>query len=341
MAEIMPWKEIAEHYDDTLLVGNGGSIAIDGRFAYGSLKEAANNAGLITASIQRVFDYLETEDFELVMSLMWHASHVNRALGVTEQATQEAYGEVKTALVETVRNNHADYETVSPHLATLAEFMSRFKTVLSLNYDLIVYWAMLEGNRVKNGNWFKDCFTDGRVFDEDWRRLRQPYRVSGATLVFYPHGNLALASHLTRDDEKIVRETDFEQLLDRVLETWDEGNAVPLFVSEGTSQQKQTAIARSGYLSEVSRDVLRSLDGSLVIYGWSLSTSDSHIVRELGNAKIDRVAVSVHVGERGLEELDQHLSVTRARIARINPGAKVEFFDASSDGCWHRPPLVA
>ena len=123
--------------------GNGGSIAVDQTFSYSSLRESAEDNGLITTNIKRVFDYLKTEDFELVMSLMWDAHHVNMALGVTEQATEQAYVEVKTALVESVRANHADHTTAEPSLAAISEFMARFRTVLSLNYDLIVYWAML------------------------------------------------------------------------------------------------------------------------------------------------------------------------------------------------------
>ena len=86
----------------------------------------------------------------------------------------------------------------------MAEFMKRFETVLSLNYDLLVYWAMLKGND-EYGNWFKDGFIDEGRFDNDYEVLREPLGAERATLVFYPHGNLILATDLIGDEVKLSR----------------------------------------------------------------------------------------------------------------------------------------
>jgi hypothetical protein len=70
-------------------------------------------------------------------------------------------------------------------------FASAFPTVVSLNYDLTLYWAMLLFNAA-NGSWFKDAFHDGE-FQTDWEYLLRPYgHAAGATLVFYPHGSLSV-----------------------------------------------------------------------------------------------------------------------------------------------------
>jgi hypothetical protein len=55
----------------------------------------------------------------------------------------------------------------------IGEFLRRFSTVVSLNYDLIVYWAILVSNN-KLGTWFKDCFVNGQ-FDHDWERFRDSW----------------------------------------------------------------------------------------------------------------------------------------------------------------------
>jgi hypothetical protein len=172
MIDIVSWADLAGSFPDTLILGNGASIAIDSCFQYSSLLEQAEDASLITAEVRSIFDYLETQDFELVMRMIRHAYHVNQALRVDEASTTKAYQDIRTALVVSVRNVHPVYESVTRYLPAMHEFMRRFDTVLSLNYDLLVYWAMMEGNRT-NGTWFKDCFVKG-IFDDDWTRFRDP-----------------------------------------------------------------------------------------------------------------------------------------------------------------------
>lgn len=61
-----------------------------------------------------------------------------------------------------------------------------------------------------------------------------------------------------------------EGLLEAILEEWRSEQAVPLFVSEGTMQQKVSSIQNSYYLSTVYREVLTSQRPSLTILGWGL-----------------------------------------------------------------------
>jgi hypothetical protein len=181
--------------------------------------------------------------------------------------------------------------------------MSRYDTVLSVNYDLTVYWAMLKGNEAFGGTWFKDCWLHG-TFEGDWVRFREPMKgVSGATLVFYPHGNLALTSSLTEGEVKLSVDSGSGSLLDRVILEWAEGDRLPLFVSEGKSSQKEAAISRSGYLSTVYNDVMTQLDETVTIYGWALSEQDDHIVRRVCSPRVKRIAISVYRGGRTDEQL--------------------------------------
>jgi hypothetical protein len=332
MITVSDWLDIADAYSDTLLLGNGASMAIDPCFSYRSLREAAYEKGLITPNIQKVFDYLQTQDFEFVMSMIWHAYHVNVALGVTDDATQQAYLDVKAALVGAVRDRHAGIATARDHLGPIAAFMKRFDTVLSLNYDLIVYWAMLHGN-AEYGNWFKDCFNAG-TFDRDWRRMREPYRADGATLVFYPHGNLALTTEIGGGEFKVVRGGRFEELLELVLSEWETGGRFPLFVSEGETRQKELAILRSPYLSTVYHDVIPSLGTSCVVYGWSASDSDTHMLKRVCRDRLRNIAFSIHRGSRTDVQIETECAEIRLRVRKANHLVKVEFFWADSPGCW-------
>jgi hypothetical protein len=332
MPTIYDWTDLEDDFSDTLVIGNGGSIAIDSCFSYRSLLQAARDDKLITESIQKVFDYLETEDFELVMRLVWHAFHVNSALEIEEVATLTAYKDIRQALVKAVQRMHAGYEVVEPHLRPIWSFMQRFDDVLSLNYDLIVYWAMLEGN-LELGTWFKDCFIGGE-FDTEWERLREPYNASGSTLVFYPHGNLALATDIKTGDYKVTRSDSFDSLLRRIVDTWESGDSVPLFVSEGESKQKERAILRSGYLSTVYNSVMPSLGPTYTVYGWSMSENDDHILRRIAGRRTTKIAISVYRGSRGARQLDRDCSAIESRIAQLNDEIEVFFFESDSAGCW-------
>lgn len=179
-----------------------------------------------------------------------------------------AYSEICTALIEAVHSVHPVHADVATDLQRTSAFASVFPTGVSLNYDLTLYWAMLLLNAA-HGSWFKDAFHDGGQTDLEY--LRRPYgQAAGATLVFYPHGSLAVARDYLGDETKLAVDAGAAgDLLDTITLRWSSGNYVPVFVSEGTSKQKIAAIRRSHYLTNVYEEVLPSLGESLVMYGWS------------------------------------------------------------------------
>jgi len=216
----------------------------------------------------------------------------------------------------------------------------KFKTVLSLNYDLILYWVMMYGNsEIDDGHKFEDCFLYGS-FDDKWQGLRELYLRGGEisnTLVFYPHGNLIFRRNAVGSESKIKNDNqnDSKKLLDTVLECWEtEGTKgfVPLFVSEGTSPQKIASIQNSYYLSTVYREVLTAHTESLVIYGWRLDDRDIHILERMSDSGIKRVAVSVH-GDN-LEYCDVVFKKIRDKLGK---SVHIDFFDSESYGCWNKP----
>jgi hypothetical protein len=327
------WRSIADDFQDSLLLGNGASIAVDGRFSYKNLLHAAKRLGLITTQLEQVFTYLQTEDFELVLEMLWHTHHINKALGIRTTEARTAYRDIRVALVKVVQKHHCFYSDVEDMLGDAADFMRKFKTVVSLNYDVIVYWAMMKGNK-DWGNWFKDGFVkDRRSFDRDWQRLREPYKAKGSTLVFYPHGNLALASDLAGHDHKVVvgKASD---LLGQVLDDWSHARSVPLFVAEGVSRQKETAIRRSEYLATVYDEVLPDLGDSLVIYGWSLGDNDTHILKKILEGNLQRIALSVRTERRKATTIREQCQKLVKRIRSYSKKIDVTFFAAESDGCW-------
>jgi hypothetical protein len=331
MPEIVQWEEIQDQFSDSLLLGNGASMAVHPEFGYRSLFETAQNNGHITPAVAGIFDQFGVNDFELVLRRLWQASLVTQALDIPHGRVEEAYTEVRDALIATVRDAHVSYEDALPHLRLIYPFMTHFDTVISLNYDLIVYWAAMLGNR-ELGLYFKDGFVNGS-FTEDWDALRQAYRGAvGSTLFFYPHGNLVLTRTDDRGESKIGAPEN-GRLLDAILRQWERGSAIPLFVCEGTSAHKQKSIESSSYLERVYREVIPASGESVAIYGWSLSQQDQHILNQLNRYPPQRVAISVRGGDQAFAQRAEEV-MHRAGIENV------AFYDSASPGCWNNPVLA-
>ena len=203
--EIDTWANISAESWNSLLLGNGASIAIHKEFAYPTLHSVADAKGLL-ATTAPIFAKLGTTDFEHVLLACWYAEHVNVALGTPSADISAAYAEVRTALIEAVHSVHPIHADDAADLQRVGTFASAFPTVVSLNYDLTLYWAMLLFNAA-NSSWFKDAFHHGE-FQTDWEYLRRPYgHAAGATLVFYPHGSLSVARDYIGDETKIAAST--------------------------------------------------------------------------------------------------------------------------------------
>ncbi|WP_286075596.1 DUF4917 family protein [Stenotrophomonas sp. 59] len=328
--KVAQWGDISEHYQrGAIVVGNGASIAVSPNFSYGSLLDHAKKNGLLTEDVQILFNFFDTQDFELVLRLVWQANNVNKSLEIPDDRTHEAYRHVRDCLIEAVRAVHPEHETVKAHLPLMCRFLESFGTVLSLNYDLLIYWAMTHGLNGDGRHRFKDCFLWNRRFDDDWSKYRELYKERTNTLVFYPHGSLALCRDVVEQEFKIHAAG--ARLLEAILAEWQSERAVPLFVSEGTRTQKICSIQSSYYLSTVYREVLTSVAGTLTIFGWGIGEHDRHLLQRMRNAGIKRVAVSVFRN-------DQVYCNYAYQIIRNDLGeVHVDFFDSESPGCWIHP----
>ncbi len=328
MVKVKQWEEIKEEFEGgCLLLGNGASMAVSDKFGYGSLFDEAAKLGHLTKPVQKVFESFDVEDFELVLRRLWQAKLVNKALKIELGKVEESYQQVRTALIATVRDTHVSYQEAEEHLEHIYQFMKPFKKVVSLNYDLIVYWAAMLGNR-ELGSWFKDCFTPS-YFATYWKDYREPYRAEGATLFFYPHGNLVLHHHEFSSVKKITV-GNADDLLESILNKWERKDLAPAFVCEGTQESKEQSISSCDYLEKVFYEVLPNLEPNLVIYGWAMAEQDEHLLEQIGKSQPQKVAVSVY----------QNDEVFMGRVKKQLKGIGVKevvFFDCASAGAWNQP----
>ncbi len=100
--KIYQWQDICDHFNGTILLGNGASIAVDHRFAYSSLLKHASKIGLLSQDIKNIFRSFKTKDFELILRLLWITTKVNSILSVPNQQIIDAYSKVKNCLIETI-----------------------------------------------------------------------------------------------------------------------------------------------------------------------------------------------------------------------------------------------
>ncbi len=167
-------------------------------------------------------------------------------------------------------------------------------------------------------------------------RIYSPLTIStdskGATLVFYPHGNLVLATGWAGREEKISRDQD-ARLLIRILSQWDMNHYTPLFISEGNTEQKHLAIGRSDYLNVVYNKALKGMGNSLVIYGWAFRDQDTHILKALDRQQPARIAVSVYMQNPEWQDYCNHVKTAIDSCHNLKH-CHLDFFDSDSDELW-------
>ena len=334
LPKIQDWLEIEEYFKNgTLLVGNGGSMAVNTCFGYFSLLKYAKEHKCIAPEIQKLFDFFGTSDFELILRLVWQASNVNRALNITDDRTKKTYRNIRDLLINMVRDIHPVYPSVSMDIPNISNFIKKFRIILSLNYDLILYWATMYANQNDKYR-VKDCFIHG-LFSDDWRKLKKNRLAidKKPSLIFYPHGNLVLARNQIEIEMKINADT--SNLLEGILLAWLSEKYVPLFVSEGTSEQKLNSIKNSNYLSTVYHDILPTLSGFLTIYGWDIGIHDIHILKRMKLSDVGAVAISVYNNDesycyRVYQMIKDHLG----------KDVKIYFFRSDSPNCWNNQILM-
>jgi hypothetical protein len=72
-----------------------------------------------------------------------------------------------------------------------------------------------------------------------------------------------------------------------------ENNRFPVFVAEGTSDEKLTRIRHSDFLAKAYRSFL-PIGGALFVYGHSLAENDDHILKCIARGKTTRLFVSLY-----------------------------------------------
>jgi hypothetical protein len=305
-----------------LLLGNGFSISAHPRFAYSRLFDVAKD---LNPDIEDIFRNLSTTNFEIAL----------REVG--EEAKKHP---VRSGLLKAIAKVHpyTGRSIGDDEYRACGHFLEDFVGVrrepsrgliFTTNYDLLLYWDVVRHNKILKAY-------DGFDSEGVWKPGRQ-------SQVFYLHGGLHIFERrLTArgsQEVKLMWEPD-RPLIKQILERL-EVNEFPVFVSEGTSHDKVTALRRSEYLRKARRTFDKTCDdgdGVLFTIGHSLSEVDAHILDLVGTGRIGRVFVGIHSRD-DLDRADEVAGIWNEQRRSCDlPGVDVFAFPTSECGMWRLAP---
>lgn len=316
-----------------VLLGNGFSRACkDDIFAYGALFDRADFRAL-SRHVPAAFASLATRDFEKVMRALRDSAQLIRvyepAGGDLANAFEADAAGLREVLVQAIAGSHPDLpgDISADAYAACKRFLAHFDRIVTVNYDLLLYWALMQAEvtpQVRSDDGFRkpDREADYVTWEPDHSYDQN---------VYYLHGAL----HLFDSGTEIQKYTWINtgvRLIDQIRTALAAG-LYPMFVAEGSSGEKVERIRHNAYLSKAERSLL-NLGGSLFVYGLSLADNDAHILNAILRSKIDRVYVSVY-GDTGTDANREIMK--RAKSLEVDgrgKGLLVDFYDAASAQVW-------
>ncbi len=331
---IQAWSEIADDFKDTLIVGNGGSIALSESFSYTNLYKLGVERGEINSRTQDIFHkFSKKNDFEKLLRRLSAADFINQKFDVDKKErdkVRKPYKNVRHALIKAVRDIHPDQEQLVEDLSNIRQFCTKFTNVFTLNYDLTLIWAIEDSNNKALVKSFSDGFSPKKSNSNLSTFVYDGRIDNGGIGVYYLHGNLCLCqTKATREEKKLASKDTDHSLVKQLTDYWSNNDAQPLFVCEGDSQEKLSSITQSHYLSATYEKLKSDRSKSLAIYGWSISKGDQHILDAIKlNPSLERAAVSVYKND---EVFQAHAKQALSEIGIES----ICFFDSESPGCWN------
>ena len=319
-----------------LLLGNGFSTALfHDIFSYRSLKEEADLSS--KPELASAFEKLGTSDFEKVIRALEHSATVAGCYGAATEFIAKLKADaqaLKSILVSTIASRHPENtaKVSDAQKASCSVFLGNFKKVYTLNYDVLLYWVLLS-NREQRADDIDDGFRlpDGE-FGVDYRVFDSPQ----SPTFFFMHGGLHIYDSGSETRKYVWNDTG-RPIMAQVQAAIDQ-NLYPLFVAEGSSQQKMTKINHNGYLSKALRsfeEVCKIKDADLFIFGHGLNDTDEHILSRIRKCGIKRVFVSVYKGSAENYDttfISKAMSLAGSRSS-MRP-LEVILFDAESAKVW-------
>lgn len=326
-------KRYSRHH---LLLGNGFSIACrPDIFVYGKLFDQADFSKL-SPSAKAAFKALNTQDFEKVIKALRDAKDllaVYKGAPATILATMQKDADgLRELLVETIAASHPPRpDSISEDEYTACRsFLSNFDTTYTLNYDLLLYWTQMHtqiGIDPTSDDGFRKSQDDYEAAYVVW----EPGQSHGQNTWFL-HGALHVFDAGTEIQKYTWSNTGI-RLIEQIRDALNR-NYFPLFVAEGTSDEKLERIRHSDYLAKAYRS-FTEIRGALFIYGHSLAENDEHYLKLIERGKLSHVYVGVYGDPASKTNKAIMSRANRMPLARGKSSPlKVSFYDAATAQVW-------
>lgn len=300
-----------------------------GIFSYGSLAKAA---ALPALSVDKTepFQKVGSEDFETVVERLRTAAKLGQIYGLDASQINRLKVDarvVRNGLADVLADRHPKtaVSLSDEEIRHVREFLKPFDDVFTLNYDMLLYWAITRPSLI-SGVAARDGF--GPFEDEIVWQKRLPQHVH------FLHGAL----HLFVEDRKL-KKLNFKQHGPMLSEVKRPINIdkYPLIVTEGSSAEKKARIDRSAYLS-TTLERFEAISSALFIHGVSMSPNDNHIFEKIESekSKIQALYVGVHGSQtsESSEALMRRVMLMQKRRRQTGKKLKTRFYDAESAHVW-------
>ena len=146
-----------------ILIGNGFSISISNSFSYHGLREKVDEQ--VNPAVDRLFNKLKSDDFELLLSKVSDAKDVIEALTDGQIIVSDSISaEIRKRLILAVQSIHP-ISPINDMLDPQAvnKVLQDYNDIFTTNYDLYSYWCRLgdEGFNIV------DFFFKNHTFDRN------------------------------------------------------------------------------------------------------------------------------------------------------------------------------
>lgn len=345
---LLTYDEVIKSLNDNkrqkhLLLGNGFSMSYDSDiFSYNALSKFLEN--LDDNILQKLFEIIKTSNFELLMEQLENVAKIAEVFGaekVVVDKIHQATTTLKESLIEAIKELDPEHvfavqEDKSKACAGfLNEYLAEDGNVFSTNYDLLLYWVLMRNELDKIGDGFGREAEETEEWiepdDREWSELRWG-KNSYTQSIFYVHGAL----HLFDTGIDVVKEeyTNEHVLLENVKARM-ERKEYPIFVTAGNGEEKLSHIRHNRYLSHC-YDMLSTIKGSLVCFGFGFGPYDEHIIGAINKAAKKRrdddgkwhMLNSFYIGVYSEEAL-KHIQSIKKKFK-----VPVRLFDARTVNVW-------
>lgn len=318
-----------------VLLGNGFSRACKNDiFSYEALYKQADFRAM-SPDAHASFGALATTDFEIVAKALRQTARLARVYvkdrpGLVETLLKDAAC-LRDVLVDTIAKNHpARPQDISKdRYRACRKFLDNFRCVYTLNYDLLLYWALMQDDlppfevlRFEDGFRKPEPEADYVIWDSGSSHTQTIHYMHGALHIFDAGAEL---QKYTWSNTEIA-------LIDQVKAALN-NHTFPLFVAEDTHDAKMDRIMHSAYLGR-SKSSFEQIANDLFVFGFAFGESDDHILQLIGKNKVKQMFVSLY-GDPGSPA--NKMIVQRSESVKGRRGAyklSIKYYQAETANVW-------